>query len=125
MKKVVLAIVILAVILTAGILETVYVDKVFHNLDSRLCDVEKLIVAEDGSALDETNELISWWEERRKYAELFVYSPDIRALSVALGETQGSLECGDFDNALSKIRSLQVMSHNIHDILDFNIADII
>ena len=125
MKKVVLAIVILAVILTAGILETVYVDKVFHNLDSRLCDVEKLIVAEDSSALDETNELISWWEERRKYAELFVYSPDIRALSVALGETQGSLECGDFDNALSKIRSLQVMSHNIHDILDFNIADII
>ena len=55
MKKVVLAIVILAVILTAGILETVYVDKVFHNLDSRLCDVEKLIVAEDSSALDETN----------------------------------------------------------------------
>lgn len=125
MKKVVLAIVILAVILTAGILENVYVDKVFHNLDSRLGELEKLIVAKDEGALDETDELITWWEERRKYAELFVYSPDIRALSVALGETQGSLECGDFDNALSKIRSLQVMSHNIHDILDFNIADII
>lgn len=125
MKKVVLAIVILAVILTAGILENVYVDKVFHNLDSRLGELEKLIVAKDEGALDETDELITWWEERRKYAELFVYSPDIRALSVALGETQGSLECGDFDNALSKIRSLQVMSRNIHDILDFNIADII
>ena len=54
-----------------------------------------------------------------------MYSPDIRGFSVAVGETVGSLECGDYDNALSKIRSLQIMSQNIHNILDFNLADII
>lgn len=125
MKKVILAIVILAVIVTAGILENVYIDKVFGGLDNRLADLEKLIIAQDENALDEMEDVMNWWEDRRKYAELFVYSPDIRALSVALGETQGSLECGDYDNALSKVRSLQIMSRNIHDILDFNFADII
>lgn len=125
MKKVILAIVILAVIVTAGILENVYIDKVFGGLDARLADLEKLIIEQDEGALSEMEDLMSWWEDRRKYAELFVYSPDIRALSVALGETQGSLECGDYDNALSKVRSLQIMSRNIHDILDFNFADII
>lgn len=125
MKKVILAIVILAVIITAGILENVYVDKMFGELDSRMSDIEQSIVAQDGSALQMTVDLQGWWENKRKYAELFVYSPDIRAFSVAIGETVGSLECEDYDNALSKIRSLQIMSKNIHDILDFNLADII
>ncbi|MDE6059895.1 MAG: DUF4363 family protein [Clostridia bacterium] len=125
MKKVILAIIILAVILTAGILENVYIDKVFNTLDGRLSELESSIIAQDDSALTEIDDLISWWESVRKYAELFVYSPDIRTFAVALGETKGSLECGDYDNALSKIRSLQIMSQNIHDILDFNLSDII
>lgn len=125
MKKVIVAIVILAIILTAGILENVYIDRLFDGLDTRLVDLEKLIIAQDDSAVESIEGLQRWWEERRKYAELFVYSPDIRAFSVALGETQGSLECGDFDNALSKVRSLQIMSGNIHNILDFNFSDII
>ena len=125
MKKVILAVVILAVIITAGILENVYVDKLFSGLDYRLAEMEKSIISQDEVATEQIDELISWWQNHRKYAELFVYSPDIRAFSVALGETQGSLECGDYDNALSKIRSLQIMSQNIHDILDFNLSDII
>lgn len=125
MKKVILAIVILAVILTAGILENVYVDKVFKKLDRSLSDIENSIIAQDDTALAQVDELTGWWERERKYAELFVYSPDIRAFSAALGETKGSLECKDYDNALSKIRSLQIMSQNIHDILDFNLSDIV
>jgi len=125
MKRVVTAIIILVVIVTAGILENVYIDKLFDNLDGKLAEIEKSIVAESDEAAAQVDGLIEWWEGQRKYAELFVYSPDIRAFSVALGETQGSLECGDYDNALSKIRSLQIMSKNIHDILDFNLADII
>lgn len=125
MKKVVLAIVILAIIITAGVLENVYIDKIFNGLDSRLSELEQRVIAQDENAIESFYNLQDFWEGHRKYAELFVYSPDIRALSVALGETQGSLECNDYDNALSKMRSLQIMSHNLHNILDFNVADII
>lgn len=125
MKKLIFAIVILVIIITAGVLENVYVDKLFGGLDSRLAELEKSIISQDEIANKQIDELINWWQGHRQYAELFVYSPDIRAFSVALGETQGSLECDDYDNALSKIRSLQIMSQNIHDILDFNISDII
>ena len=125
MKKVILAVVILAIIITAGILENVYVAKIFGELDSRLADLNERIISRDETALEKMEDMQEWWEKHRRYAELFVYSPDIRAFSVALGETQGSLECKDYDNALSKIRSLQIMASNIHNILDFNLADII
>ena len=125
MKKVVVAIVILAVIVTAGILESVYVTRVFKEVDGKLADIESSIRLESEDALQKTRALISWWNERRQYMELFVYSPDVRAFSVALGEAEGSLMCGDFQNALSKTQSLMVMSNNIRRILDFNLEDII
>ncbi len=125
MKRVVLAVVILAVIITAGVLETVWVDKVFDELGSRLESLEIDIKAKSDEALKKINDLDAWWEERRKWLELFTYQPDIRAFSVALGETVGSIECGDFDNAMSKCQSLMTMADNIHRILDFNLEDII
>lgn len=125
MKKVVIAIVILALIITAGILETVYVDRVFGDLDSRLSALEAQIKEESEEAKESVKALSHWWEGKRKYMELFVYSPDVRSFSVALGETDGSLQCDDYQNALSKVRSLEIMSSNIHAILDFNLTDII
>ena len=87
MKKVILAVVILAIIITAGILENVYVDKIFGELDSRLADLNERIISRDETALEKMEDMQEWWEKHRRYAELFVYSPDIRAFSVALGET--------------------------------------
>lgn len=125
MKKVVLAILILAVIITGGILEDRYIHKTFDSLDVSLKEIEKLIEAEDDKSLDKMVELTMWWEQRRMYMELFAFSPDVRAFSVALAETEGSIRCDDYQNALSKCLSLIVMANNIKKLLDFNAEDII
>lgn len=125
MKKVIIAVVILSVILTAGILENCYINNVFDELDHRLASLEDALHDQSDEALTITREMTVWWESKRKNMELFTFSPDIRAFSVALGETEGSLECGDFDNAMSKCQSLMNMSRNMLQILDFNIEDII
>jgi hypothetical protein len=125
MKKVVVALVILAVIITAGVLEHHHIDKTFNTLDEKLYAIENEIHLNSPNALVLTKELSSWWEQQRKHVELFTFSPDIRAFSVALAEQEGSLECGDFDNAMSKCQSLISMSKNIHQILDFNVEDVI
>ncbi len=125
MKKVIVAFVMLAIILTAGILENYYVTKTFTELDSRLHELESSIKAEDESATEQLEDLTQWWEKRRAYIELFAYSPDVRAFSVALGETAGSLEYGDYANAMSKCHSLIIMADNIKRLLDFNAEDII
>lgn len=125
MKRVVLALLILAMIIASGVLENVYITKTFDRLDEMLRDLESLIKEQNDSALESIREINSWWEKKRTYIELFAYSPDVRAFSVALAETEGSLECGDFDNALSKCRSLIVMAQSIKRILDFNVEDII
>lgn len=125
MKKVVLAIVILIIIVTGGILEDFYIHKTFSALDEKLTSLENSIINQSEDCLDQTNEIFEWWEKKRMYMELFAYSPDVRSFSVALAETQGSLECEDYQNALSKCRSLIVMADNIKRLLDFNAEDII
>lgn len=125
MKKVALAIVILIIIVTGGILEDFYIHKTFSALDEKLTSLENSIINQSEDCLDKTNEIFEWWEKKRMYMELFAYSPDVRSFSVALAETQGSLESEDYQNALSKCRSLIVMADNIKRLLDFNAEDII
>lgn len=125
MKKVALAIVILIIIVTGGILEDFYIHKTFSALDEKLTSLENSIINQSEDCLDKTNVIFEWWEKKRMYMELFAYSPDVRSFSVALAETQGSLECEDYQNALSKCRSLIVMADNIKRLLDFNAEDII
>ena len=125
MKKVVLALVLLIIIVTGGILEDFYIHKTFSALDEKLTSLENSIINQSEDCLAKTNEIFEWWEKKRMYMELFAYSPDVRSFSVALAETQGSLECEDYQNALSKCRSLIVMADNIKRLLDFNAEDII
>jgi len=125
MKKVVLAIVILIIIVTGGILEDFYIHKTFSALNEKLKSLENSIINQSEDCLDKANDIFEWWEKKRTYMELFAYSPDVRSFSVALAETQGSLECEDYQNALSKCRSLIVMADNIKRLLDFNAEDII
>lgn len=125
MKKVIVALLMLTLIVTAGILEHNYIEKTFTELDEKLNEIIYEINLESDKALTLTNELVEWWEQKRKVMELFTFSPDLRAFSVALAEQKGSLECGDFNNALSKCVSLLSISKNLHDVLDFNAQDII
>ncbi|MBQ9276884.1 MAG: DUF4363 family protein [Clostridia bacterium] len=125
MKKVIVAMVILVAIVVAGILEAVYIDKTFDNVQTQLDGITEQVKTEDEQALKTTSEFFDWWEKKRSHIELFAYSPDLRSFSIALAETKGSIECGDYANALSKCESLKVMAENIHKVLDFNGLDII
>ncbi len=125
MKRVVFAVIVLVLIITGGVLENYYINRTFDKLDEDLKDLEQSITMQSDDALIKLKDLSQWWEKRRMYIELFAYSPDVRAFSVALGETEGSLRCGDYQNALSKCHSLIVMGKNIRQLLDFNAEDII
>lgn len=125
MKKVIIALLMLTIIITAGVLEHNYIEKTYSELDEKLNEIIGEIKLESDKALTLTNDLVEWWEQKRRVMELFTFSPDLRAFSVALAEQKGSLECGDYNNALSKCISLLSISKNLHDVLDFNVQDII
>ena len=125
MKKVVAAVIILSIILAAGILEAVYIDKVFEDLNCDLIALSDMLKAENPASLTTLDDITTRWEKKRKFIELFAYSQDLRSFSIALGEARGSIEKSDFDNALSKCESLIVMAKNIHNVLDFNVSDVI
>ena len=125
MKRLVAALVILAAIIGDGIAEAVYVDGPFGELEERIAALATAIKDPGDGALDAVRGLNAWWEDERGSLDVFTWSPDMRAFSVALAETEGSLECGDDKNALSKCQSLLTMAENLRDLLDFNAADII
>lgn len=125
MKRVVFAILILIVIIVAGLVENAFVHKTFTTLDEKLHTLEDALHEESQESLTIVKDLKVWWEDKREVLEILVYSPDLRAFSVALAETEGSLECNDFLNAMSKCQSLIMMASNTHKLIDFNLEDII
>lgn len=126
MKKVIVALIILAVILAAGILESFFIEKTFKELNSRLYEIKETLAVEDAEkSLELTDSTIAWWEKKRHFMECFTWSPDLRLLSVSLGEARGSLLLNDTKNAMSKTESIIVISNNLREILNFNLQDII
>ncbi len=124
MNRVIIAIIIFVIILATGIVETIYVDKVFNEFDQQLLATENMIINENPASINKVRDVIAWWEKKRRIVEFFCYCTDIRALSVALAEVEGSLIQDDFMNAMSKWQSIETLSTNIHDLIDFNFEDI-
>lgn len=126
MKRFIVAMVVLAILITAGVLENLHVKKTFNEFDAKLAEINILVKDDDASAaLEKTKALASWWQKEKDELECFAYSPDLRVISSNLGEIVGSLECEDTKNAMSKVESLKIISKNTRSILDFNLRDII
>lgn len=126
MKKIIIALIILAAILAAGILDHKHIDRVFDEFDERLYAIDTALKAgneDEAEAL--TNDLVDWWDKKRLYVEIFAYSPDTRSISVTLGEIKGSLIADDVENAQSKVTSTLELVKNVHNMLDFNLSDIL
>ncbi len=126
MYKTIIAVIVLALIITGGILDNANVNKVFDEFDERLNDLRTLVEEENKQEsiklLKETDE---WWSVQKSKMEFYSYSQDLRLISSCLGETLGSLECDDFENALSKVESLLSISANTRNLLGVRIENIV
>ena len=65
MKKVVLAIVILVIIVTGGVLEDFYIHKTFSSLNEKLVSLKNSIKSQSDDCIDKANEIFDWWEKKR------------------------------------------------------------
>jgi hypothetical protein len=125
MSRVITAFVLLAIMVTAGILEHINVDNTFDEMKFRAEEIDELIKEGDiEAALQKCAETAKWWDSKRDLIEAFSYSPDTRLLSVTIGEIEGSLIADDLKNAQSKVTSLLYLIDNVHNVLDFNFQDI-
>lgn len=126
MKKAIVLLIIFLIILGAGIAEHFFVHKTFDEFCARMDKIESALENEDTeTALKESEDLLAYWNKKRKLVEAISYCQDARQVNVILGELNGSLKCDDTDNAFSKIDSLYQLVANVRDMLDFNALDII
>ena len=121
MKRAIIAIIFLAIIVTVGIVEQVYVRKTFDGL------IEELTLLQDNlddreKAEENVESIISWWEEQRKLMELFVMHDDIREIMVMLGEIEGYVKSDMLDDARATNIKLLEASRHISHLLQYRIA---
>ncbi len=125
MSKTIFSVVMLALILTSGILANVYINKTFDSLDVKLCEIKECLENDDiDGAEQKTANLNGWWDSKKHGLEFITYSQDLRLISSSIGETLGSLNNADKNNAMSKVVSLLVISKTTRDMLSITIENI-
>ncbi len=121
MKKLIIALCILALVLSFGIYDYFRVKRVFSEFGERMETLDELVDRQKTEeALTCCIELIEWWEKERIYIEMFNYSSEMRAIPVTLGEIQGSLEVDDLTNASSKTASTKILIENVRKTVTFD-----
>jgi len=116
MKKVIVALVVLAVILAAGIWEQFIIDDVFKEFVEQLTVIENNIENID-YALEKTGETVDWWEDRRGVFESLTNHDEIKEIRIRLGELEGYLLSEDSDMARVQAHTLIAFCENVPHLL--------
>ena len=70
MSKTIIAIVILALLITGGILDNMNVDKVFDQFDEKLNSLKTLVEAENKEeSIKQLKETTAWWDDKKTKME--------------------------------------------------------
>ena len=118
MKKLILAVIILAIILSAGLAEQIYLNKIFDELDSK---VENIIsIAKSGeSAYAQTEELSKWWGQKHKLPEALVNHNEINEITLLVAELQGYSKADMAPDFLACAVRLKETAIHIRHLLDY------
>lgn len=116
MKKVIIALSILAVIIGAGAFEQVYVSKTLDNFIERT-EALKVALTVSNNALEEAEELEKWWIEKKQYLEALSPHNFFMDITYSVYEVIGNIENDEIPQALTRIEILKGQISNLNHIL--------
>ena len=108
----------LALILAGAFYELYYVKSTFSVLKSTLLSLydkseSKLATYEDGRAVQ------TFWEEKKKYLQIFLPHTALLEVDYQLGEAVGFLYVQDYESVIPKLEILIAMAENIPESYTF------
>lgn len=120
--KLTIAIVITVLLLTGGILEEIYVAKVFDELSEK---VEKVLQTESETYdLKELEDIHDWWKGKHRYLELFLPHVQLNEIEITYGEMLGAVKADDYEGAKAQLNRIYATSKAINEMLSFRLGNI-
>lgn len=120
MKKAVLAIAIVVVLITCGIVEQVFVHRTLDELEVRADNIYQSLQAKEyATALKATHEMQVWWYDRRDWLEFLCPNNDIKEIVREMSELEGSQLAMMYDDSVTRANVLIHMARNSRNLLDY------
>lgn len=108
MNRIIIAVVVIVLILTFGILNEVYINNSFEEITMR-CEQIRVHIEdkEYEKAKGLAKDSVEWWHKRRNILELTCPHNEIKDFMTNLASLQGALYAENYQDALSLSLSLQ------------------
>lgn len=108
MNRIVIALVVIVLILTFGILNEVYINNSFKGISVRCEEIRKHIEIKDyETAKSMAQDSINWWDKRRNVLELTCPHNEIKDFMANLASLHGAIYAENYQDALAMSLTLQ------------------
>lgn len=108
MNRIVIAVVVIILILTFGILNEIYINNSFKEISVRCEDIRNSIENKDyEKAKEMAKDSIAWWDKRRNILELTCPHNEIKDFMANLAALHGAIYAENYQDALSLSLTLQ------------------
>lgn len=97
--KLTIVIITVALIITASVLETVYIKNTFEELEEKLLSQMNLEKYDENEIADIEN----WWTKKAEILEIFISVLQLNEITVTLGELRGAAAKDDSDTAAALV----------------------
>lgn len=121
--RMIAALVFLILLLTFGILQEVYLDKVFEDFESRLSDISNVTTGYyDVDKIEATQQ---WWQKKHSKMEMFLPHIPLNDIAAALGELKGAAMAEDYEAATAMVNKLEALVDSIAEMSSVRIGNIL
>jgi hypothetical protein len=118
----ILAVVLLVLLVTGGILEEIFVDKLLSEFEEKLADIAD--TPGGNYDYDKIQETYEWWIEKNNSMEMFLPHIPLNDVTLALGEMRGAVQAGDYDNATAQLNRIFAAVDTLKDTFSLSISNI-
>ena len=120
MRRLILAIAVFLTIITAGVLEQVYIVKMYDDTKAKAEEVKSAVKEEVSSALPAAEELKKYWIEKRSFLEAVTPHNETKEMVLRIAELIGYIEAKDDKSATATVEIILEMCENTPHILAFH-----
>ena len=120
MKKIIIAIIIFVVFITAGVLEQVFLHKYFYSLRDKTTEVRVLVESKDfETAHEKTVEMQKSWSSKKHFIEAIISHNETKEITMRLAELEGYISASDDKSAIATASIMADYCENLTHILGF------
>lgn len=121
--KMTIAIIVVAILLTGGILEQIYISNVFAEFSEKLEDI--IATPGEGYDYDEVIKTHEWWSKKHRLLESVLPHTQLNEIEITYGELIGAVQTEDYDSASALLNRINATSKAFAEMFEFKLGNVL